>query len=281
MNDDLLFFDCESTGTDPIADRLTEVSVVRADGTVVFSSLVHPGRPIPAQVQRLTGITDDMVTADGVPFFHEIAYQLADVLRDKPLAGFGCAEFDVPLLAEEFERAGVAYSFGPVLDVGHLYKAIKPRSLTAAVAEYVRRNHSAAHRAEADAQAVREVLAAMPFWEPAVYDKSADQLRALARGDRPERADPAGRLLLIDGVVCFGDRKHRGVPVAHDLGYALWMLARDFPLSTKRVLAAEVERIERERAAEAEARLEAAITAEANDAGGMVDLAGDTDRIPF
>ena len=49
MTGDMLFFDCESTGTDPITDRVTEVSVVRADGTVVFSSLVHPGRPIPPE----------------------------------------------------------------------------------------------------------------------------------------------------------------------------------------------------------------------------------------
>ena len=271
MTDDLLYFDCESTGVDPIADRLTEVSVVRADGTVLFESLVHPGRPIPPEVQALTGITDEMVAAPGVPLFHEIAAQLADVLRDKPLCGFGCTEFDVPLLAEEFERAGVSYQFGAVLDVGHLYKVLRPRTLSAAVAEFTDHLHANSHRATADALAVADVLRGM-LWQggPTRLTPFAtfDALRALSRGDRPERADPAGRLLLLNGVICFGTHRNKGVPVADDVAYAEWMLKQGFPLSTQRVLREELKRIEDERAASAEARLEAALAGEVTGVGG-------------
>jgi DNA polymerase III epsilon subunit-like protein len=247
VTDDLLFFDCESTGPDPFADRLTEVSVVRADGTVVFASLVNPGRPIPEEVQRLTGITDELV-ADAWAF-ESIAPVLADVLRDKPLAGFGCTEFDTPLLAEEFERAGVGYSFGPVLDVGHLYKMLRPRNLAAAVLDYRGRNHAGAHRATADAVAVVDVLDGMLLVESRVRAAGTfPSLIAIARGGRPERADPAGRLLLVNGVICYGTHRNRGVPVADDVGYGEWMLRQDFPLSTRRVLRAELDRLEAEAA---------------------------------
>jgi DNA polymerase III subunit epsilon len=215
-----------------------------------------------------------------VPLFHEIAQALADVLRDKPLAGFGCTEFDVPLLAEEFERAGVAYSFGAVLDVGHLYKVLRPRTLAAAVSEFTGRTMLGGHRATADARAVADVLGGMRYADPRVsLAPAVSDLIALSRGDRPERADPAGRLLRVNGVVCFGTHRNKGVPVADDVAYAEWMLRQGFPLSTQRVLREELKRIEDERAAAAEARLEAAL---ANDGGGMTDLAaGDVDRIPF
>ncbi len=265
----MLYLDCESTGTDPTNDRLTEVAVVNGDGTVLFSSLVNPGRSIPEWVQALTGITDALV-ADA-PAFVEIAGVLAVLLRDKPLCGFGCTEFDIPLLAEEFERAGVGYQFGPVVDVGHVYKALRPRTLAAAYAEFVGVLHAGAHRATADAAAVVDVLRGMLGRERRVgAAATVAELRALARGDRPERADPAGRLLLIDGVTCFGTHRNKGVPVADDLGYAEWMLRQDFPLSTQRVLREEVERVER--AAEA-------VAGESSD--GQEVSAADAVGIPF
>jgi DNA polymerase III subunit epsilon len=269
VSDDLLFIDLEATGPDPAADRITEVAVVAADGRTAFASLVNPGRPIPPDVQRLTGITDELV-ADAPPFA-AIAAELVRALGSRPLCGFGVAEFDLPLLAEECERAGVPYAFGPALDVGHLYKALRPRSLAAAVAEFCGREHAGAHRAEADARATAEVLAGMRLYEPRVREATPPGLYELARGGRPERADPAGKLVIIGGRVCFNDRRHRGVPVAEDLGYALWMLDRDFPLATLRVLRAEVDRIERE----ADARL----AAEPAD-GTPVPAAGVAD-IPF
>jgi DNA polymerase III subunit epsilon len=287
MTDDLLYFDCESTGADPIADRLTEVSVVRADGTVVFHSLVHPGRPIPPEVQALTGITDEMVTAPGVPLFHEIAAQaLAERAPGQAaVPASGAPSSTCPLLAEEFERAGVAYSFGAVLDVGHLYKVLRPRTLAAAVRPSSGRRRPLASTGRRTGRrptpcAVADVLGGMRYADPRVsLAPAVSDLIALSRGDRPERADPAGRLLRVNGVVCFGTHRNKGVPVADDVAYAEWMLRQGFPLSTQRVLREELKRIEDERAAAAEARLEAAL---ANDGGGMTDLAaGDVDRIPF
>jgi DNA polymerase III subunit epsilon len=240
VTDDLTFFDLESTGTDPAADRITAVGVVFPDGTT-FRTLVNPGRPIPPAVQELTGITDAMVAE--APPFAELAHGLAVMLADgRPLGGFGLLHFDLPLLAEEFERCGQAYQFGPAVDAGALFKVAHPRTLGAAVRHYLGRPHEKAHDALTDAAEARRVYSAMRTVEPAFAGLTAAELAAVSGQNRPP-ADPFGKLVLIDGVVCFGTHRNRGVPVADDPGYAEWMLRSDFPLATKRVLRAELARL--------------------------------------
>ena len=66
----LAIVDLETTGGDPALDRITEVGIVLVDGDlrVEWSSLVNPGIPIPGNIQRFTGITDDMVRFGLIPF---------------------------------------------------------------------------------------------------------------------------------------------------------------------------------------------------------------------
>ena len=263
---DLVFFDLEATGPDPATDRITQVGLLFPDGTT-YEALVNPGREIPADVQRLTGISDALVAH--APPFAEIAAGLAAMLRDRPLAGFGVHHFDVPLLAEEFERAGEAFAFGPVVDAGSLFKIHEPRTLTAAMKFYRGMDHAGAHTAAADAKAAKLVLAA----QLARYDGLAGlDPQALAEASRqgPEPADPFGKLARVGGVVCFNTHRNRGLPVSLDPGYAEWMLRSDFPLATKRAVRAELDRIER--AAEAMQDL-----IEGNDAAGVTGDPG----IPF
>lgn len=70
---------------------------------------MNPGKPIPAFVQQLTGITDDMVK--DAPTFKQLAKQLADSFIGCDFAGFNSDRFDVPMLAEEFLRAGIDFDF--------------------------------------------------------------------------------------------------------------------------------------------------------------------------
>lgn len=239
---DVTFFDLEATGLDPATARVTQVGVLFPDGTV-YQTLVNPGVPIPPDVQALTGITDAAV-ADAPPFA-EIAAGLAAMLWGRPLGGFGVLQFDVPLLAEEFERAGVDYRFGPVVDAMVLYKIAHPRSLSAAVRHYLGRPHERAHDAASDAREAKRVYGAIVATEPAFAGKTVAECAALSGQNRPP-ADPFGKLILVNGVVCFGTHRNRGVPVADDRRYAEWMLRADLPLATKRVLRAELDRLEAE-----------------------------------
>lgn len=98
--------DVETTGTSPrTGDRVTEVAaVVLENGRIddVFQSLVNPGRPIPAFITSLTGISNAMVA--GAPSFHDIAGALAQTLEAGTFVAHN-APFDWGFLAMEFERA--------------------------------------------------------------------------------------------------------------------------------------------------------------------------------
>lgn len=263
---DAVLIDLEATGTDPALDRVTQIAV--RTGCALYERLVNPGRPIPQRVTELTGITDAAVA--GAPPFEAIAAEVAELVRGRPLVGFGVAMFDKPLLAEEFERAGVAYSFGPVIDAGVIFRKHEPRTLAAAVKFYLGEELLDAHTAGADAVAAGRVLAAQ-LARYGLGAKSVEELAALSvLGEHPP-ADPANKLVRINGEVCFNTFKNRHVPVRHDIGYAEWMLRMDFPLATKRVLEAEVDRYYHPPATKAE-RVEELI-AEA--------MAGDGAEIPF
>ena len=76
----LAFIDVETTGANPVVDRVTEIAILRVeDGRLVerWSSLVNPGMAIPPSIQGFTGITDAMV-AEAPPF--------ADLADDATLA---------------------------------------------------------------------------------------------------------------------------------------------------------------------------------------------------
>lgn len=111
----LVVFDLEATGLDLVNDRIIQISYVKVspgdkEGEEERKSIfVNPGKPIPAFVQQLTGITDDMVK--DAPTFKQLAKQLADSFIGCDFAGFNSDRFDVPMLAEEFLRAASTSTF--------------------------------------------------------------------------------------------------------------------------------------------------------------------------
>ena len=105
----LAIVDVETTGSDPAADRVTEIAVLQAEAGVLtaqWSTLVNPGKPIPGVIQALTGISQEMVAA--APRFAEIAGELQERLAGRVLVAHN-ARFDYGFLRREFERAGIRY----------------------------------------------------------------------------------------------------------------------------------------------------------------------------
>lgn len=163
----LVVFDLEATGLDLVNDRIIQISYVKVspgdkDGEEERKSLfVNPGKPIPALVQQLTGITDDMVK--DAPTFKQLAKQLADSFTGCDFAGFNSDRFDVPMLAEEFLRAGVDFDFSKcrLIDAQNIFHKREPRNLAAAYKFYTGRKMEddfRAHRADQDAEATYRVL---------------------------------------------------------------------------------------------------------------------------
>ncbi len=228
-------FDLESTGVDPQHDRVISIAILTEGERYV--SLVNPGgRPIPAEVTAITGLTDADV-ADA-PLFKDIAPKVHALLSGKTLVTFGGLRFDLPLLHEEFARCGIEWAFGPMVDVGNLFKILEPRTLAEAVKVYLGRTHDGAHEAMADAEATRDVLFAQLEKYTALQGMS-DAGLALFSNHGKRVADPAGKLAYDDaGELVFNTFRNKGVRVADDLGYAQWMTRSNFPAGTRKLLQA-------------------------------------------
>jgi DNA polymerase-3 subunit epsilon len=204
---------------------------------------VNPERDVPPEVETLTGLTTEFLKTQRP--FAEHAALVARELADCYLCGFNCLAFDVPLLAEEMLRAGVEFDFPlcDIIDAGNIFKKKEPRGLEAAVAYYCGRKMEGAHHALADARATADVLLAQLDRYEDLGGMTPDKLAAFSRFN--ENIDYAGKLVRDkDGDACYNIGKARGVKVRDDLGFGRWMLGKDFPLQTKRVLEKIIHEIE-------------------------------------
>lgn len=268
----LVVFDLEATGLDLVNDRIIQISYVKVspgdkEGEEERKSIfVNPGKPIPAFVQQLTGITDDMVK--DAPTFKQLAKQLADSFIGCDFAGFNSDRFDVPMLAEEFLRAGIDFDFSKcrLIDAQNIFHKREPRNLAAAYRFYTghkMEDDFRAHRADQDAEATYRVLMGeLDKYDPSTVEEPSQALpndmNVLAEESRMNNnVDFAGRIVWEDvkdkngkaltdkdgkplrhEVFNFGKYKgHVVTDVLHrDPGYYSWMLNADFTLNTKQVL---------------------------------------------
>ena len=102
----LVFIDLETTGVNPVSDRITEIGIVEVDaaGNVTrWSTLVNPEIPIPPFIQNLTGIDNAMV--QDAPVFAELADQLAARLQGSLFIAHN-ARFDYGFLRNAFKATG-------------------------------------------------------------------------------------------------------------------------------------------------------------------------------
>ncbi len=237
----IAFFDLETTGIDVGKDRIVEIAVlkVRPDGQKDMKvRRVNPEMPIPKEASDIHGITDEDIKE--APTFSKIAKSLYIMLQDCDLAGYNSNRFDVPLLAEEFLRAGVQFSVKDrkLVDVQGIFFKKEKRTLEAAFQFYCDKPLDGAHSAEADISATHEILEAQ-------LDKYSDlenNIDFLSEYSAQQKfADLAGRFVYNKNEeVVFNFGKHKGVPVSKVLknepGYYGWMMHGDFPLYTKQVL---------------------------------------------
>ena len=265
----LVVFDLETTGLDIITDRIIQLSYIKVtpEGTEVRGNhLINPERAIPAFVTDLTGISDETVADQ--PTFKEMAPKLAESFKGCDFAGFNSNRFDVPILAEEFLRAGVDFDFTKcrLIDAQTIFHKMERRNLAAAYKFYCGREMDEdfeAHRADQDTEATYRVL----FGELEMYSEANqdDPERVLpndvselaAFSKQNDNVDFAGRMIWApivdkDGTPLsnadgtpqlqevFNFGKYKDMPVSEvlhkDPGYYSWMLGAEFPNNTKQVL---------------------------------------------
>ncbi len=242
LKNPLVFFDLETTGINITKDRIVEISLLKVHPNgkeEIKSRLINPEMPIPAQSTAIHGITDDDVKDS--PTFKQVAKSLADMLEGCDLAGFNSSRFDVPMLSEEFLRAGVDFDMSKrkFVDVQIIFHKKEQRTLEAAYKFYCDKELQNAHSAEADTIATYEVLKSQLDRYPDLENDVAFLSKEYSSFNN--NVDFAGRIIFDEkGVEVFNFGKHKGKPVAQVLrnepSYYSWMMDGDFPLNTKQVL---------------------------------------------
>jgi DNA polymerase-3 subunit epsilon len=240
----IVFFDLETTGVDVVKDRIVEISLLKVYPNGKEEShtfLVNPGRPIPPETTAIHGIADADV-ADK-PAFKELARTIYNLVKDADLAGYNSNKFDIPLLAEEFLRAGIDFDMGKrvAVDVQNIFHRMEQRTLVAAYKFYCQKDLTQAHSAQADVQATYEVLKAQLDRYPDDLENDIPYLSSFS--NRQKVADFAGFIAYNNDeqeVFTFGKYKGQLVEdiLQKDPGYFGWIQNADFPLYTKKVLTA-------------------------------------------
>ena len=265
----LVIFDLETTGLDLVKDRIIQISYIKVypDGREERGNeLVNPEKPIEPLITQLTGISNEDVKDK--PTFKQLGAVLAEKFTGCDFAGFNSNHFDIPLLAEEFLRAGVDFDFSKskMIDAQTIFHKMERRNLAAAYKFYCGRKMEEdfeAHRADQDTEATYRVLMGeLDKYAPGanedpekVLENDINKLAEFSRVNN--NVDFAGRIVwgevkdrngnpLLDEegnprmTEVFNFGKHKGIPVADvlhiDPGYYSWILSGDFTYNTKQVL---------------------------------------------
>ena len=241
LKNPLVFFDLETTGINIVKDRIVEISFVKVHPNGKEESKTrrtNPEMPIPPESTAIHGITDEDVK--DCPTFKEIAKSLAAQIEGCDLAGYNSNRFDIPLLAEEFLRAGVDIDLNKrkFVDVQTIFHKMEQRTLAAAYKFYCDKSLENAHTAEADTMATYEVLKAQLDRYPELQNDINFLSQYSSYGNN---VDFAGRMVYNDKgeeVINFGKYKGRLVEevLKNDPGYYSWIMNGDFPLNTKKML---------------------------------------------
>lgn len=236
----IAFIDLETTGINITTDRIVELAIVKIspDGSkLVKRKLINPLMPIPASSSAIHGITDEMVK--DAPSFKQIANEVKQFIEGADLGGYNSNRFDIPMLLEEFLRAGIEYTVDgkKLVDVQKIFHMMEQRTLSAAYKFYCSKTLEGAHGAEADATATWEVLEAQLERYPHIGDSVESIVKFTGEDDI---VDFARRFVKEKGIEVFNFGKHKGKPVSQVLKeepqYYDWMMKGDFPINTKQKL---------------------------------------------
>lgn len=250
----IIFFDIESTGVSVGQDKIVEICLIKIFPDGSKESITHrlnPERPIPKQATKIHGIKDEDVKDK--PTFKQLAGELNAFIADSDMAGYNSNKFDVPILVEEFLRAGVDFNITnrKFVDVMNIFHKMESRTLKAAYKFYCGKELIDAHSAEADTMATYEILLAqLERYDGVEYEDNegnistpvVNDIKALHEFTKHSAwVDMVGHLVYDEnGKECINFGKYKGRIAEeifkNDPSYYSWMMNADFPLSTKKVI---------------------------------------------
>jgi DNA polymerase III subunit epsilon len=237
LNRPIAFFDLETTGTSVKTDRIIEICIIKILQTgqsEKFLERINPGMPIHKDASLVHGIYDKDVSDK--PMFKELAQKIHDFLLGSDIGGYNIRNFDLPLIANEFERVGIKSPFDSstkILDPMRIFHKMEKRDLSAAYKLYCNKELSNAHGAEADIEATIEILnkqISKYQLEPDVnalddfctYENEKGCIDIACKFRKDEFGET---------VFTFGANK--GKKIKENPGMLKWMLDKDFSEDTK------------------------------------------------
>lgn len=243
-HESIAVFDIESTGTDIVNDRIIQICIrtlrwPELDRPRTTFEFINPTIPIPQSATDIHKITDDDVRDK--PVFADIAKELFTVFEQSQyIAGFNSNRFDVQILAEEFERVGMVFpmSHHKFIDAQIIFHKKEPRTLAAAFELYSgqKTEQGKLHDSDYDVYMTCEVLRGM-MQRHAEFKEKPEAMITYTHTN----ADLAGKLFRdSEGNLCFAFGQYKGEKVSEHLDYADWMINKDFPILTKRMLIEEI-----------------------------------------
>lgn len=236
----IAFIDLETTGTNLATDRIVEIAIVKVgvDGNrLTKRRLINPLMPIPKASSDVHGISDEMVK--DAPSFKQVANEIKQFIDHCDIGGYNSNRFDIPMLVEEFLRAGLEFTVDgrKLIDVQRVFHLMEQRTLSAAYKFYCQKILEGAHGAEADAAATAEILEAQIDRYPEI-GVTLESICSFCGEE--DLVDFARRFIKVDCKEVFNFGKHKGRTVEDVLKaepqYYDWMMKGDFPLHTKQKL---------------------------------------------
>jgi DNA polymerase III subunit epsilon len=228
----LVFFDLETTGLMIELDRIIEIGLVKffPEGQPLrLTQRFNPGMKIPAESSAVHGLFNKDL--ENEPAFAHFAPKLMEIFADCDLGGYALRRLDIPMLAKEFERAGLKFSMEGrlVVDASTIFREMERRNLTAAYKFYVGKDLIGAHGAQADNDAAVEVFQAQLARYPDL-PRDMQGLHDFCKTVEPSWVDGEGKLVWRDGEAFFNFGKYKCKSLAEvckaDPGYVDWMVQK-------------------------------------------------------
>ncbi|SEQ82401.1 3'-5' exonuclease [Neolewinella agarilytica] len=256
LPNDLVFFDLEATGLNIVQDRIVQIAMIKlfADGRepAEYERKINPGVPVSAEAAAIHGMTNEDLKDE--PTFADLAKEIYEFIGDSDLGGYNSNRYDVPLLQEEFYRAGIYLDTSKrrLIDSQHIFYRMEPRTLSAALKFYAGKEMENAHDALADVRATVDIFRGQLKHYAGAEFKNDDgevshpfeNLDSVAEFCQDERFLDATRRLKKgpDGTPQFNFGKYSGQNVgdvfAKDPGYLKWILNKDFSTEVKALVKA-------------------------------------------
>ncbi|MBT8232066.1 MAG: 3'-5' exonuclease [Saprospiraceae bacterium] len=256
LEKDIVFFDIEATGLNVVKDRIIQLALVKySTGNPEpeeLTLMINPGPVlISEEAFKVHGISAQMVA--NKPTFDQVADKIWNFIGDADLGGYNSDRFDIPMLMEEFARAGKEFSLENrrTIDVQKIFYKMEPRTLSAAYKLYCNKQIENAHDALEDVRATVEVLKGQikryegvdhvdgdGFTTPAPIKNDIASLAAFTNDQRT--VDVTQRFKRNHkGEIVFNFGKYSGKNAAevlyNDRQYLNWILDKDFSAQVKQI----------------------------------------------